>query len=232
MLKMLVVLVLLLLANSSQALPPAFNAQYKISVKGMTIGNMTASLSYSGNQYKYYKSSKATGLASLFSGDKITDNVAGTFAGEVLQPAYYVFMHKSKRKDIQDNIRFQTATFVIEHYKKKSYKLEVPQGTLDRSSMELAFARDIASGKQQFSYSLIDSGKLKNYAFIDQGQEEISLPAGSYNCRKFQVKREGKSRKTTLWLAKETSYIPVKIEHVEKGTTIVTRLSTFKTSSP
>lgn len=80
------VIFLCLITNNSQALPPAFNATYKVSAKGMTIGNMTASLTYAGNQYKYSKSSQATGLANLFSGDKIKDN--GEYYTVPLNPSY------------------------------------------------------------------------------------------------------------------------------------------------
>ncbi len=66
--------------------PPAFQASYTVSAKGLEMGVMTASLRYDGNAYTYQKLTKANGLAALLSGDTLTERSTGTKKGDDLIP--------------------------------------------------------------------------------------------------------------------------------------------------
>lgn len=234
--KIIFTVLMCLVSYSAEALPPAFNASYDISMYGVTIGHMTASLTYPGNHYIYSKSSKASGLANFLSGDQITDNIEGVFQGQKMIPHIYYFSHESKHKYIKDDMLFQigsddnTLSLVTGQYENKHFELTIPAETIDRNTMELALANDISSGKKSLSYLVVNSGKLKRYTFDYSAYEKVTVPAGNYTCLKFTIQREETTRKTTLWLAKETNYIPVKIQHYEKGKTFVSNLTVFESS--
>lgn len=220
-------LALFCLSTVSYALPSAFTATYDVKKSGMTLGNMQTSLSYNGNQYHYHKKSKTTGLASLFSGDVIVENADGIFNGEYLQPRTYLYHHISKRKNRKTLATFLSPTKVSGTHKDQSFSLNVSATSIDRATLELALARDLLSKKTTFSYLVIEKDKQKRYDLNALGDEVLTINGISYHCKKMIVKRDDQSRKTIFWLAKETDFMPVKINHAEKGDSVVSTLKTF-----
>ncbi len=211
---------------NASALPRAFQANYTVSKGALKIGIMHSSLIYNGDAYSYKKSSKATGLASFLSGDRITENAGGKFKGNFMQSSSYLYHHKSKRKDRKDSFKFPSPTLVKGTYK-EPYSLTVTRGTMDRATMELALARDMAAKKKDLKYSVVEKGKQKEYKLRRLGIETITISGKKYTCEKIIVDRKDSDRKTISWLAKELEYMPVQIEHIEKGTSIMTRLKSF-----
>ncbi|CAA6812402.1 MAG: Unknown protein, partial [uncultured Thiotrichaceae bacterium] len=61
------------------------------------------------------------------------------------------------------------------------------------------------------------------------GKEMLSLPAGQYNCEKIRMIRDNGKRTTTIWLAPELDFVPVKISHNEEGSVIETQLKSYTT---
>ncbi|MEE9352119.1 MAG: DUF3108 domain-containing protein [Thiotrichaceae bacterium] len=221
-------LVLSLTSVGAIALPAAFNATYSVSKSGLTLGEMKSSLSYNGTTYKYHKKSISTGLVSWLSGDKVSENADGKFNGNYLQSVNYLYHHTSKRKNRKDQLKFISPREVKGVYKSNAYNLKVPNGSLDRATLELALARDLAANKKVLKYSIVERGHRKDYLLQRQGTEKLTIKNKQYNAEKLIVVRKGTTRKTTFWLAKELDYMPVKINHVEKGDAIVTELKSFK----
>ena len=74
----------------------------------------------------------------------------------------------------------------------------------------------------------MEKGKIKTLTFAKQGKEKIKTPAGTFNTVKIQVVRNSNKRNTTLWLAEELDYMPVKIRHNEKGNVVTTVIKNVK----
>lgn len=222
------VLLLSLLAGVANAAPSAFQASYSVIKSGLSLGEMKASLVYSGNQYTYLKQTKANGLAALLSGDTLTERSQGEKKGHQLSSKNYLHHHKNRRKDRRDQFNFAAPTQVQGNYKGTAYTLNVPHGTVDPALLELQIMDDIAANRP-LNYRITEKGKLKDYRFRKMGRETLTLPAGSYECEKIQMIRENGSRTTTIWLATELNYLPVQIRHNEKGDIIETQLSSYKT---
>lgn len=225
----MVFLVLIFVSLNTMALPRAFEARYSVAKGEFNIGNMNMSLQYINNTYHYKKSTKAKGLAALLSGDRIIEHVEGSFKGNFIQSKHYLYHHKSKRKDKKDEFTFVNLRLVKGRYK-ESYETIVPAGTIDRATMELVLARDLAANKKILHYSVVEKGKHKTYQLQRLGRETISIGGRSYICEKVMVARKDSKRKTISWLALELDYMPAQIEHIEKGSSIMTRLIslTFK----
>ncbi len=214
------------MALQNNVLPKAFTANYTVSKGRMTLGNLHASLKYSGNQYHYHKFTKATGLAAL-TGIKITERTDGQFSGRNIRPTRYLFNQSRRGKQRIDKATF-SGNKATGSYKGKPYKVAVPANILDRASLELALARDLAANKPRLTYQVIEKGKIKNYTFAKQGQQQIKTPAGTFNTIKVAVVRGDSKRQTTFWMAKELNYMPVKIIHKEKGDVITTVIKNYK----
>jgi hypothetical protein len=218
---------LLFSAQAALALPAAFQANYSVAKGSMTLGNLHASLKYSGNNYQYHKYTKATGVAALLTGIKITENTDGQFSGQNITPRNYLFNQSRRSKARIDKAQF-TSNRAVGSYKNKAYNVAISPGTQDRASLELVLARDLAQNKTRLIYSVFERGKLKHYSFQKLGYEKIQTPAGTFNALKVQVVRKGNKRETTFWMAKELDYLPVKIRHKEKDDVITTIIKNYK----
>lgn len=209
------------------ALPDAFTADYSVARGSMTLGNLSASLKYSGNNYQYQKYTKATGLAALVTGIKITENTNGQLSGLHVIPKNYLFNQSRRSKSRIDKAQF-TGKNAIGSYKDTPYNVVVPNGIQDRASLELVLARDIAQNKAHLKYNVLEKGKVKEYSFQKIGNEQIKTPAGVFATTKVKVMRDSNKRETIFWLAKQIDYLPVKVKHTEKGEVITTVLSRYQ----
>ena len=218
---------LLFSTQAALALPAAFQANYSVAKGSMTLGNLHASLKYSGNNYQYHKYTKATGVAALLTGIKITENTDGQFSGQNITPRNYLFNKTRRSKARIDKAQF-TSNRAVGSYKNKAYNVAISPGTQDRASLELVLARDLAQNKPRLNYSVVDRGKLKQYNFQNLGNEQIQTPAGNFDATKVKVIRADTKRETVFWMAKELDYLPVKIRHREKNDVITTIIKNYK----
>lgn len=214
-------------AQPVSTLPAAFQADYSVAKGSMTLGKLHASLKYSGNNYSYHKYTKATGLAALLTGIKITESTNGRFSGQNITPANYLFNQSKRSKSKIDKVNF-SGNNAKGSYKNKPFSTTINGGTHDRASLELALARDIGLNKNNLSYPVVERGKKTQYRFQKLGNEKIQTPAGLFNTVKVKVIRTTNKRDTVFWLAKETSYMPVKIRHREKDDVITTVIKSYK----
>lgn len=219
---------LLLFAQSTFALPAAFQADYTVKKGSMKLGNLHSSLKYSGNRYSYHKKTKATGFAALLTGIKITESTNGTFSGQLLNPQNYLFKQSRHGKSKIDKAVFQGSK-VAGSYKGKAYNFAIKKGIQDRASLEIMLAQDLSQNKATLSYQIIGRGEQQTYTFQKLGHEKIKTPAGTFTTIKVKVIRKGsKKRDTTFWMAKELGYIPVKVVHREKKDLITSIMKKYK----
>lgn len=209
------------------ALPAAFQANYSVAKGGMNLGNLHASLQYSGNKYQYHKFTKATGVAALLTGIKITENTSGLFSGQNIVPQNYLFNQSRRSKARIDKIQFSGKN-VIGSYKNQPYNIATPHGIQDRASLELVLARDLALNKTRLHYNVVERGRLKQYNFQKLGNEQVNTTAGNFNTIKVRVVRTGNKRETVFWMAPEIDFLPVKIRHKEKDDVITTVIKNYK----
>lgn len=209
------------------ALPNPFQANYAVAKGSMNLGTLTAKLNYSGNTYHYDKYTKATGIARMLTGIKITEKTTGQKNGEVITPKHYHFNQSRRNKSRIDKATF-SRTNAVGSYKNVPYNLAIKPGTQDRASLEIALARDLAKNKHPLVYNVVERGQVKQYHFQKLGNEQINTSAGNFNTVKVKVVRKGNKRETVFWMAKEIDYIPVKIRHKEKDDVITTVIRHYK----
>lgn len=219
--------ILLSLTQLSFALPPTFQADYSVNKGSMKLGNLHATLKYSGNKYSYHKYTKATGLAAMLTGIKITENTDGIFSGQQLTPQNYLFNQSRRGKSKIDKASFR-GNKVAGAYKGKPYHFTLKRGTQDRASLEIMLAQDLSRNKQHLTYQIIGRGEQLEYKFQRLGQEKLKTPAGTFSTIKVKVIRKGNKRETTFWMAKELGYMPVKIVHREKNDLITSIIRKYK----
>ena len=209
----------LMMSSTAMSLPKESTAVFDVSRNGSGIGYLKSALKYSGQNYTYNKHTQSTGLARLLTKGSIVEQASGTFAGERLVPVSYSFTRKTRKKTVSDQARF-SGNKASGMYKGKAYSQQVPANVLDRASLEIAVARDLQRNLPHLQYNVMERGEVRQYVFTRIGDERLETRAGTFNTVKVQVTRRDKSRKTTYWMAKELTYLPVKMIHQEGGDVI------------
>jgi len=218
---------LFVVTSSAMALPNAMTSVFDVSRNGLSLGYLKSTLTFTGNKYRYLKSTRATGLAKLLTGATITEQSDGLFSGDRVIPTSYLYdevVRKDKRVD--------KATFVKGRasgaYKGEAYNVAVPANVLDRGILEVMVANDLSNNQGRLSYKVVERGELKSYDFSREGNEKLTTPAGVFDTVKISVKRDSGSRETTFWMSKQLGFLPVKMLHKEKGDEFVSILRDYK----
>ncbi len=226
-----IVLACLALPASAEG-PRPFEAVYKLSAKGFTIGEGRVTLAVDGDGYAYRRTVEPRGLVALFRDDRMEESSAGRLVDGRPRPARYHFLHdkKGEEDDREERMRFD-AGVATGRYKDKRYRLELPAPqTQDRLSQELLLMAAAAAGERSLDVPVVERGKLKTYRFRFDGKATVKVPAGTFETLRMRVDRRESDRRTRLWLAPALGYIPVKITHQEPGDdfTVVSRLKSIQ----
>jgi len=88
-------------------------------------------------------------------------------------------------------------------------------GTVDRHALTMALVNDLARGVTPPAYSVAMKDAIEEVRYADCGTPSVSVPAGRYDTRCLERRRE--KRTSTSWFAAAAGWLPVRIEQVEKG---------------
>ncbi len=206
---------LLLAATAARAAALApFEARYRLSLGGLTVGEMRLVLRTAGDgRYLYEMASRPRGLLALFRRDTLTERSLWERGPDgAPRPLRYERIQTGSRErrarlvftwsaDGSGRVRNEVAG--------RPWAMAVPPGTLDRLLVQLALRRDLAAAREPLEYPVADGGKLKRYRFAVLGRETVTTPAGRFETVKIQrLRRKGKPP-LYFWLAPRLGYLSV-----------------------
>lgn len=204
---------------------PDFSANYLVKLNGLQAGELKRRLSSNADGSRQFKSStKAKGIFSFFKPDLVEETSTWQFIDSQIQSQHYLYQRTGGKKDKYMSLQFdwQENQLYIDD-KKQPWQLDLEYGTLDKLVYQLALMSDLADEKTTFNYRIADGGKLKNYDIRIVEKEVITTPLGKIDTIKLIRYRDGKNkRQTTLWCAPQLNYLPVQLEHTEKGGSVFT----------
>lgn len=216
----------LVMSSAAMSLPKETSTIFDVTRNGSSVGYLESVLKYFGKTYEYSKYTQSTGFAKLLTNASISEKAMGKYAGERLIPVSYSFNQETRKKKVMDKARF-AGNRVSGVYKGNAYSVQTPANVLDRASLEIAVARDLKRKLPRLQYNVMERGEIKQYIFARIGSERLETDAGTFHTIKVQVKRKDKSRKTTYWMAKELTYLPVKMVHEEDDDVISSVIREF-----
>lgn len=206
---------------------PDFSANYLVKLNGLQAGELKRNLSTNADGSRQFKSaSKAKGVFSFFKPDLVEETSTWNFLGSQIRPQHYLYERTGGKKEKHMSLDFnwQTNQLSIDD-KKQPWQLKLESGTLDKLVYQLALMSDLADEQTSFIYRIADGGKLKTYDIRIVEQEVITTPLGKIDTIKLIRYRDDKNkRQTILWCAPKLNYLPVKLEHTEKGGSVFTAL--------
>ena len=222
------VLVLLLLATGQAAhadpidLKP-FRATYVAEWKGMSAANSIVELKHvDGDIYTYSSVNTARGVFRMAFPDALSQTSTFKIINGRVVPQLFGGMDEKERPI---NLTFDWQNKRITGVaKERAIDLELPEGTQDAMSLQIASLRDLAAGNLKGSVWMIDATKLKEYELLLEGKARIDTALGELDTVIYSSKRVGTSdRLTRTWVAPALGYLPVKAESI-RGKKVEVRL--------
>lgn len=227
---------LLLACSSVQALPQAFSARYEVTHSGLTLGE--ARIEYrqtTPEHYRYSSHTRPLGIAALLLRSEIKEVSEGRIVDGGFRPDRYEY-DRIGRKAREVDLAFDWDRMrVINTISGDPWKMAIPDDTLDRMVSQLQLMHDLATKEQDLVYPIADGGRIKHYTLQITGREVVSTPQGQFDALKIIRLTDNDRRSTTFWCAPALDYLPVRVDHREKGDNFTMTLRDvrgFTASSP
>lgn len=232
MLKAFSYILLLCLSNIALAQDiPDFSANYLVKLNGIQAGELKRSLTTEAQGLRRFKSvSQAKGVFSFFKPDVVEETSVWTIKNGLVTPQKYLYLRTGGKKDKYLQMLFDwNKKQVSIDDKEHPWTLDIKTGVLDKLVYQISLMRDLDKGIDKVDYEIADGGHLKTYQIRVLAEETITTPMGKIDTVKLTRHREKpKDRETTLWCAPALNYLPVKLEHIEDGTTFTALLRRLK----
>jgi len=205
--------------STSTSLVKPFDATYNVLHKSKPVGQGVRKLRYLDDgmaEYSYH-----TDIEWLIFSDKRGENSIVKIAGSDVIPTHYVYQREGTGKDKSYEWTYDVKNNQAVDVKRKREKsIQFPENIQDKLSYHFQHRLNlIANPKQQhFVYPVIStSGKIKNYVYQYDGEEELMLPYGLV--KTIRLKREvvDKKRITYAWFAPDLNYLLVKLYQTKGG---------------
>lgn len=88
-------------------------------------------------------------------------------------------------------------------------------GVQDKLSYQLQLREDLIAGKESLSYRIADGGRIKTYRFVRSGREQLTTPAGTFDCIRLQLERSEEQQQTLIWMAPALDYLTVRLLRID-----------------
>jgi hypothetical protein len=218
------------LAQPAAAISQPFKARFSLTTQGAKIGQTEWTVdSVSGGVFVYESRTSAAGIYGLVSDAEIVERSHWRLDRGKLQPLSYSYRRSGGDKEHNVEVSFDWEKNQAENTARgHSWRMPVPDGTLDKLSYVLVLMNDLANEKTQLRYQIADGGRLKLYELRIEGEERISTALGPLDTVIVRRLRNSEDRETLLWCAKSLNYLPVMIEHREKDGTVLWRIESYQ----
>jgi hypothetical protein len=190
-----------------------FKAQYKAFQYGKELGSAALDLESLGrHRYRLTYQSK---VSIFFLSDKRKEVSLFSFEDNTIIPFKYSYERTGfgSDKDLMVEFDRKNNSIIINNETNAVWKQQ-----FDNQLYRLDIQLQLASGKESFSYELINSrGEQRQYAMQVMGKEQLDLPYGMLEGIKVKMIRENSKRETYAWFAPSLNYQMVRLQQFKDG---------------
>jgi len=225
----------LTLTAAARALEPAtpfeFEAVYDVEISGFSVARMERRLERTDDGYRLVSVSQASGLARLFTDDRLEETSTLVADGERLRVARYDY-HRTGKKERRRRVEFPRDGDVVTGVRDGrawEVRLDPPERRVfDRHAYQLFISLEVAEGARDLTYPIADNGRLKAYDFHTVGTERRRVAGREIETIKL-VRDVEPPESTEIWVAEAYGYLPVRVELVDgDGQKTVFELESFE----
>ena len=201
-------------ARASELMP--HRAEYKVKISVVS-GQLNTELKATDTGYAATHVIKPTGLSKMITNGRMS--VSSTFRAEAhgVKPVTYHAVD-TIGDDPETHITFDWDTNEASGtVGDEDVLLHLDGIAHDSVSIQYALMYDLLNGGPDSTYVLFDVDKMRVAEVRNVGTKQVKTKAGQYDVVGIQHQKQGSSRVTTLWCARELGYLPVIIEQHRKG---------------
>lgn len=215
------------------ALPAPYTARYEVLRNGERMGEATVALKALGNGRAEFKSSTigSEGLAALTAATIAERSVLRWHEGAP-ETVSWDYRQKVAWKTRERSLEVDAGTRrIVVRDKDKQWSPPYQPGVLDRNAVTVALMQDLAAGRGgDLRYLVPDKDELETWVFRVGASERIQTALGTQRVLRVErIRESANGRSTTLWLAQDRAFIPLRILQKEpSGDTIDMRITSLR----
>lgn len=191
-----------------------FEAEYEVKFIKLLLGQVAVFLEVDEQgAYRYGSTTTTTGALKVFRDDVITEISRGRISGDRVIPETYTYTHKSSDRDRRITVNFDwEAGTVTNHAKDSHWRMEVPTGTQDKASKQLALMLSLSPQSPKVAFQVADGGRLKLYRYALVETLKMSTIKGEQTIHRVARSKGDSPSRTSIWLAPGLHNLPVEAE--------------------
>jgi len=141
--------------------------------------------------------------------------------GKILPQHYHYNIHEGNRRK-KGNVIFDWKNHKLHNHElAEPWEHALEQGVHDKITQGLSLRHAIKTGQPNLDYVVAEIDKIKNYTFTVRRKERIKTQLGLLETLVLEHTSE-KGHRTTLWLAINYDYLPVKMAQSRSGKVVST----------
>ncbi len=207
-------------AHAAEADIATYTATYRVAYKGREAGTAEFGVRYLADRDVYEFSSRvmAKGMLKLARPNPAVERSEFRIAAGAIQPLQFWYEDGSRSGEDNFHIAFdweRRVATVDSADARREFAL--PESALDRGSLQVALMSELAATGAAGTLTLADEDGIVEYEYTDGGTATMPTGTGPVATRVLTQQRAGSSRVTSLWVAPELHFLPVRIEQRRGG---------------
>ena len=215
-----------LFAAAVQAAGPSqVNVVYDLYRNGQKLGQVTDTLTRSGERYTLVSEARVTGPLKVLWPGSIRLESSGVVTSQGLRPSR--FQHA--RSDAPNKLATARLDWkqhsIAYQYKGESWQVDgLQDGAQDQLSQLYQFMF-VANLPGDYSLQVVSGRDLNDYRYTSNGAGSIETPLGTLATQQYQrITQNPDEKAITVWIAPERNNLPVQIRIREDGVTLEQRV--------
>ncbi|VAW91463.1 hypothetical protein MNBD_GAMMA22-2734 [hydrothermal vent metagenome] len=192
-----------------------FTASYEVSKNSLLLGVSDRQLiRHSETQYTYKSLTYATGIASWFVKDKITELSHYQLLNEKIQPTHYEYKNSNGKANDNFNIVFDNIKNTATR-SKDNIKHTVTNNTQDALSFQIAVMLAVQRKHKGVKFTLVDNESIHEYSLNQIKSGKLETENGNLQTIVLEAKSNNSKDRYVFWCAEKYNFLPVKIQRIE-----------------
>ena len=207
-------------AHGADAGVATYTATYRVFYKGKEAGTAEFTVRYLADRdvYEFNSRVMAKGMLKLVRPNPAIERSQFRVDQNGIRPEQFWYEDGSRSGEDSFQMAFDWQRRVATVSSAEARReLALPETVLDRGTLQVALMRELAATGAVHTLRLADEDGLVEYEYTDNGTATMPTGLGPVATRVLTQQRVGSSRVTSLWVAPELRFLPVRIEQRRDG---------------